>query len=42
MYVEGVCTFLSSVLLQQEFGDGQINVTAQFYLASKGKYILET
>ena len=46
MYVKGVCNFLSSVLPQQEFevmdrSVLQLSVTAQFYLASKGKYILE-
>ena len=51
---QGVCHFLSSVSLQQQFEamdrqvlqflDGpvlQLRVTAQFYLESKGKYILE-
>ena len=42
----GVCNFLSSVLSKQKFEamDGpvlQLRVTAQFYLESKGKYILE-
>ena len=41
-----VCNFLDSVSLQQKFEatDGpvlQLCVTAQFYLESKGKYILE-
>ena len=44
--VGGVCSFLGSVLLQQKFEatDGpvlQLCVTVQFYLVSKGKYILE-
>ena len=44
--VGGVCNFLSSVSLQQKFAvmDGpvlQLYVSAQFYLESKGKYILE-
>ena len=44
--VRGVHNFLSSVLLQQKFEatDGlvlQLGVTPQFYLSSKGKYILE-
>ena len=42
--VRGLCSFLSSVLLQQKFevmGQCYSSVTAQFYLASKGKYILE-
>ena len=42
--VKGVCNFLSSVSLQQKFemaDPGYSLVTAQFYLASKGKYILE-
>ena len=43
-YVRGVCNFLGSVSPQQKFeaSDGpelQLLVTAQFYLASKGKYI---
>ena len=47
IYVGGVYNFLSSVLLQQKFEatDGpvlQLHVTAQFYLTSKGKYILES
>ena len=33
-----MCNFLGSVSLQQKF---DTSVTAQFYLASKGKYILE-
>ena len=46
IYVQGVCNFLGSVLPQQRFEatDGpalQLRVTAQFYLASKGKYILK-
>ena len=46
IYVGGVYNFLSSVLLQQKFEatDGpvlQLHVTAQFYLESKGKYILQ-
>ena len=44
--VGGVCNFLSSVSLQQKFAvmDGpvlQLYVSAQFYLESKGKYILK-
>ena len=42
--VKGECNFLSSVSLQQKFemaDQGYSLVTAQFYLASKGKYILE-
>ena len=44
--VRGVHNFLSSVLLQQKFEatDGlvlQLGITAQFYLSSKRKYILE-
>ena len=44
--VGGVCNFLGSVLLQQKFEatDGpvlQLCFTVQFYLVSKGKYILE-
>ena len=44
--VRGVCNFFSSLLPQQKFEvtDGpvlQLGVTAQFYLSSKGKYILE-
>ena len=44
--VRGVCTFLGYVLPQQqiEVTDAPVlqpGVTAQFYLASKGKYILE-
>ena len=44
--VGGVCNFPGSVLSQQKFEamDGpvlQLHVTAQFYLESKGKYILE-
>ena len=43
--VGGVCNFLGFVLSQQksEAMDGpvlQLHVTAQFYLQSKGKYIL--
>ena len=43
--VGGVCNFLGSVLLQQKFEatDGpvlQLCVTVQFYLVSKGKYML--
>ena len=46
IYVRGECNFLCSVLLQQKFEatDGPVlqpRVTAQFYLVSKGKYILE-
>ena len=50
LIVGGVCNFLSSVLSQQKFEAtgqtsitalGQTSVTAQFYLQSKGKYILE-
>ena len=46
-YVGGVCNFLGSVSPQQkiEARDGpvlQLHVTAQFYLASKGKYIHES
>ena len=42
----GVCNFLGSVSLQQKFEVTdtpvlQLRVTAQFYLASKGKYILK-
>ena len=45
MSIEGVCNFLGSVSLQQKFevmdwSMFQLYVTAQFYLASKGKYIL--
>ena len=48
-YVRGVCNFLCSDLPQQQFEvtDGPVlqlsimSVTAQFYLASKGKYILK-
>ena len=41
-----MCNFLGSILLQQKFEamDGQVlqlHVTAEFYLESKGKYILE-
>ena len=42
--VRGVCNFFGSVSLQQNFemADQYYSlVTAQFYLASKGKYILE-
>ena len=44
--VGGVCNFLGSVLSQQKFEAMagpvlQLHVTAQFYLESKGKYILE-
>ena len=45
--VKGVCNFLGSVLLQQKFEAMDrpvlqlVSVTAQFYLASKKKYILE-
>ena len=44
--VRDVCNFLGSVLSQQqlEVVDGpvlQLRVTAQFYLESKGKYILK-
>ena len=42
--VRGVCNFLSSVLLQLKFEVADqcySSVTAQFYLASKEKYILE-
>ena len=41
-FVRGVCNFLGSVSLQQksEATDGP-SVTAQFYLAGKGKYILK-
>ena len=44
--VRGVCNFLGSVSSQQKFEatDGQVlqpHITAQFYLESKGKYILE-
>jgi len=44
--VRGVCNFLSSVSSQQKFEatDGQVlqpHITSQFYLESKGKYILE-
>ena len=44
-YVRGACNFLGSVLWQQKFEvtDGlvlQFCVTAQFYLTSRGKYIL--
>ena len=47
IYIGGVGNFLSSVSLQQKFEvmDGpvlQLCVTVQFYLESKGKYILET
>ena len=43
--VRGVCNFLGSVSSQQKFEvtDGpvlQLCVTAQFYLESKGQYIL--
>ena len=46
IYVRGVCNFLGPVSPQQRFEatDGpalQLFVTAQFYLASKGKYIFE-
>ena len=50
LIVGGVCDFLSSVLSQQKFEAArrtsitalrQASVTAQFYLQSKGKYILE-
>ena len=46
IYVRGVYNLLGSVLLQQKFEamDGpvlQLRVTAQFYLTSKGSYILE-
>ena len=46
MLLRGVCNFLGSVLSQQksEAMDGpvlQLWVTAQLYLESKGKYILE-
>ena len=46
IYVRGVCNFLGSISLQQTFEvtDGpvlQLCVTSQFYLESKGKYILE-
>ena len=45
-FVKQVCNFLCSVSLQQKFeaADGpllQPHVTAQFYLESKGKYILK-
>ena len=45
--VGGVCNFLGSFSPQQKFGvtDGpvlQLCFTAQFYLESKGKYILKT
>ena len=43
-YVGGVCNFHGSVLPQQKFepaGQCYSSVTAQFYLTSKGKYILE-
>ena len=45
-FCQGVCNFLNSVLPQQKFEvmDGpvlQLPVTAQFYLVSKGKYILD-
>ena len=42
--IGGVCNFLSSVSPQQKFEMADqcySSVTAQFYLASKGKYILE-
>ena len=44
--VRGVCNFLGSVPSQQnsEVTDGPVlqpRVTAQFYLESKGKYILD-
>ena len=39
IYVGRVCNFLSSVSLQQNLEAN--SVTVQFYLASKGKYILE-
>ena len=44
--IGGVCHFLSLVLLQQKFEATDrpvlgLSVTAQLYLASKGKYILE-
>ena len=44
--VGGVCNFLGSVLSQQKFEAMagpvlQLHVTAQFYLESKGQYILE-
>ena len=44
--VRGVCNFLSSVSPQQKFEATDrpvlgLSVTAQLYLASKGKYILE-
>ena len=45
--IEGVCNFLGSVSPQQKFEvmDGsvfQLHVTAQFYLTSKGNYILKS
>ena len=43
-HVREVCNFLGSVSLQQRFEMADpcySSVTAQFYLASKGKYILE-
>ena len=43
-YVTGVCNFLNSVLPQQKFevvDQCYSSVTAQFYLASKWKYILK-
>ena len=45
-YVRGLCNFLSPVSLQQKFEATdrpvlQLCVTGQFYLASKGKYILK-
>ena len=46
LLVGGGCNFLGSVLPQQKFEmtDGsvlQLGITAQFYLVSKGKYILK-
>ena len=43
-FVRGVCNVLSSVLLQQRFetvDQCHSSFAVQFYLASKGKYILE-